>query len=262
MQGLIDSRKVIGYVNGLRNASIRKIESRQFPFKNPHSLSTPALSIIYYSDISQHRSESLNQFIDFQNWVEKPFEKSPTLLKESVNLLEIVWPELHKFNLELNPVYIEPIDGEYESASDPKRFGLIEVRQKRKGIYPLAEILAHELAHHYLFILSSIPVQTQIQWEKQIYSSIKKMNRPLIGLLHGTYAQSFMAILAKKIESHFPNDNAAVEWVKSVKSRFRSGFSVDITNLKQEGALSVFPEVQTAISEAKAWFDSDTNSKT
>ena len=118
----------------------------------------------------------------------------------------------------------------FESISDPKTFGQFYFNMKRPSPMGWAEIIVHEASHQYLFMLTAKPdFKKEFHWDKKKYSSLRKEDRPLIGILHALIAQCSMIHLAHGVLNNtFTEENKkeALELIERLKNGFYQDISI------------------------------------
>lgn len=172
------------------------------------------------------------------------------LYAQAVHLIRKSWPEMADLIAFLDPrVSLPPESETYESASDPLRFGQIYFNQKKATAIDWARVLVHEIAHHYLFILTAEweAQGRRFPWDTSVYSSIKQTRRPLIGLLHGAYAQACMLELASRIDRKLAEyDKSTADGVDWIFARYAAGYRQDKVTLREFDLIRVASELETA----------------
>jgi hypothetical protein len=263
-----DLGKVEAYIHSIRSASRNRL-SRLEGFEDLASspVSLPIASWLYYqarsaspdkaqfarvikndSARNAYRSGKDITLVELS----EPIPQSDLLYERSVKLVESVWPEMASLIRTIDPRMSHPPESEtYESASDPLRFGQVYYNMKKSTAIDWARILVHEIAHHYLFVITAEWEASGVRypWDIPVYSSIKNTERPLIGLLHGAFAQACMLELAVRLNArHRVLDEETVRGVEWIFNRYGAGYLSDCITLSEHKLLDACPELTTAFS--------------
>src|SRR5690606_19051776 len=85
----------------------------------------------------------------------RKYQEEEAIYREAVGIVKAVWPQFSELIQTINPrISLQTKDREqFESESDPKTFGEIIYNMKNGCPVHWAEILVHEIAHHYLTVL-------------------------------------------------------------------------------------------------------------
>ncbi|HMQ11122.1 MAG TPA: hypothetical protein PKB05_07405 [Oligoflexia bacterium] len=242
-----DQNIVKEYINFLRSESIKGLIEHFTYSKDYDSLSTPALSYLYYN------------IGDFEERFLETFIKKDLKRQENVTGLDIIESNEIKYNKQWEDLYLEAkkmiathfstfsflidhlcnrinypmIGDDSESFSDPKRLGEFHYIMSGQSSFKWAEIMVHEITHNYLFIISSLPGFSSLaQWEKSVDLSLKDTKRPLIGLFHGVFAQVSMIKLSLNIIQS-DSKNKIKEEASSLIKKLYSGFNKDVKVLNK-----------------------------
>ena len=233
-------------------------------------ISTPCLSWIYYN-----RNNDLTYLENLLEWdkkrseqvvgkciisscrntqIEKYFKKE-NIYQDAVNIINKIWPMMGSLIEAVRPIISFPDHNEhFESRSDPKVFGEIKYNMESSCSIKWAEIIVHEMTHHYLFAVMA-------SWNSNFifnrpfkdirFSSLRKSPRPLIGIYHSLYAQSSMIILASRI---MQNDFGSYEKEKAEKmlKNFRDTFPKDIATIRASGLIGLDAHIMEFILMAES----------
>jgi len=181
-------------------------------------ISTPALVWLFSNRKNLPPHETLAEILDFDLQRQKStighnifkdrriqnYPEHEAIHNEALGIIEAVWPKYFELIQAINPrISFQTEDREqFESESDPKTFGEIIYNMKNPCPVHWAEILVHEIGHHYLTMLlgtTAIEVETKNKFKEAQHSHQRQSQRPLIGILHGVFAQSCILIFATKI---------------------------------------------------------------
>lgn len=183
-----------------------------------------------------------------------------TLHQESLQVIRRVWPEYFKLIQTIKPRLSRPTKNDlFESASDPKIFGQILYRMDSKCPVKWAEILVHELGHHYLNIVVTTHEDQEIfaqPWDESKHSAIRNEDRPLIGIYHGMFAEACMLELAlrilasDKMSSHYRS--VALQMVE----RYGSLFKQDYQTIVDQGCLEFDIHIKEFIESVRSNLES------
>jgi len=175
--------------------------------------------------------------------------------RQAVDLISSVWPEYHAMIQAIEPRLAKTTDDDpFESASDPTTFGQILFRMDTKCPVKWAEILVHELGHHYLNIIITTHEEQDVfnqPWDETKYSAIRDTDRPLIGIYHGAFAQACMLGLACRILSDSKTSSAQREGALRIIDRFYLSFQKDYQTIQEHGLLSFDDHITEIIQTIK-----------
>ena len=126
------------------------------------------------------------------------------LHQRALEIIATVWPDIYELIKKISPrISFQTEDrAQFESESDPKTFGEIIYNMKNQCPVHWAEILVHEVGHHYLTVLlgtTAMPEETKTKFKETRHSHQRQSQRPLIGILHGVFAQSCILTFATRI---------------------------------------------------------------
>lgn len=174
-------------------------------------------------------------------------------------ILKMIWPDMSNVIEALNPQFCFPPAHEtYESASDPKRFGMTYFRMSRDSVADFARILVHEISHQYLFVVfSHVGSKFKAVWDTPVYSTIRSETRPLIGLLHGVLAQAAMLSFVERARRHpeiWLEVEAGANWIVD---RYAAGFLKDYATVKPFGVLGIAPEVENLVESTYSYWQKE-----
>jgi len=139
------------------------------------------------------------------NHESEDFSSKRDLCDSALDIIAESWKPLYDLIGIVHPRICYPssdilAERNFESASDPKYFGHLYFAMTRKTPMGWAEIIAHEMGHHYLFVIhAAFHRKVDAPWKEKFHSSIRNTDRPLIGIFHGTVAETFMILLAKSV---------------------------------------------------------------
>ena len=120
-----------------------------------------------------------------------------------------------------------------------------------------AEILVHEIGHHYLTILlgtTVIDAETKNKFKESRHSHQKQTLRPLIGILHGVFAQSCILIFASKILLDQMLSEKWKEGAQKTFDRYATIFPHDLKTV-ETSCLIFHPLIFDLIGLAKLYVD-------
>ncbi|PIP89342.1 MAG: hypothetical protein COW79_13085 [Bdellovibrionales bacterium CG22_combo_CG10-13_8_21_14_all_38_13] len=189
---------------------------------------------------------------------ERILEKYPIeemLFYESVNIIKDSWKEFYDLINEIKPIVsFQTSDrGQFESESDAKFFGQIIFNMKSKCAVHWAEILVHEIAHHYLNVmLATTPMssETKNKFKQEKYSHQRNAPRPLIGIFHGVFAQSCMLIYVEKVQRSDLSQEIKSKALKTFE-RYGEIFSKDLETIIDEGLIEDYTGTKKIILRAQ-----------
>ncbi|MDB5036774.1 MAG: motif protein [Bacteriovoracaceae bacterium] len=266
---MFDLGMIESYVLNLREEGGKCLLSSlpDFSERDLEKMSLPFLSWCYFSVDDSEKKKSLRSFIQldlrrkksslgsdiFRSNTCKLFLKKETTYQKALKLIRGVWPEYFEVIKIIKPQLSQTMVGDrFESASDPKIFGQILYRMDSNCPIKWAEIIIHELAHHYLNMVVTTHDDQNVfsqPWDETKYSAIRESERPLIGIYHGAFAEACMLSLAlriistKKLDSQYRD--AAYKMIEKISPLFKQ----DYQTAKQHKCLS-FDEHITEIIES------------
>ena len=158
-------------------------------------------------------------------------------LNAAMALLAEVWPDAaaELDQAILGVAWTSSDDGRAESFSDPQRFGVIHVDSTTYRAAPAAKVataLVHEAAHHALFVETSIDPLIPEDYQKPVFSPIRRETRPAIGVLHGAFAASRMGQWARRLAARRGDGTASAE-VSRLRSRYLLGLRPALDGLRE-----------------------------
>ena len=211
-----DLSLVNSYISFLRG---RGIEYIPFPLSENDlkNISTPLLSWIYYNrnsnllelprmlDFDSRRRKQIVGPSIVEGGEVKNYQKGEGTCKEAIAIIEQIWPEMYGFINAVNPIisHIDP-HGKIESESNPRIFGEIYYNMLSDCPIKWGEIISHEMAHHYIFIVLAAKKEQEIfkrPFKDIRFSALRDEQRPLIGVYHALFAQTCMIIFASSVVS-------------------------------------------------------------
>ena len=259
------------YISYLRSEGIKSMPSDLHLQIKVQSLSTPLLSWVYFNrkgDLSQ-----LSKLVDFDvkrrkstlgpcllntntQWVE--FTNKEKTYLEAMDIIKKAWPEIYLLIQVVSPIISLTRDSDkFESASIPHLFGEILYCMKSNCPIKWAEIIVHEIAHHYLFVMTSVKKFDDFfnrPFRDIRYSNLRSENRPLIGIYHALMAQSCMITLAYKVfEMNTSRKNKMA--ADKILHHFYKIFPLDFKTIEECGLLGFDIHIRDFIFEAKEKFD-------
>lgn len=264
---MFDFEMVQSYIAYLREEGVRAILSSRSDLsrKSVEALSLPIVSLCYFSAESASEREGWDLLFRldherknavvgndiFRNPKSDIFLEKNKIYREAENLIEAVWPEYFQLIRIIEPRLAQTTkDDPFESASDPKTFGQILYRMDSDCPVKWAEILVHELGHHYLNIVITTHEEQDVfdqPWDETKYSAIRDTDRPLIGIYHGAFAQACMLGLALRILKQ-DGDNRYRAGAERILKRFQPTFEKDYQTILDRDLLR-FDEHITEIIE-------------
>lgn len=166
---------------------------------------------------------------------DSPSRDLEKIFQDTMKHIRDVWPDLHDLvSVAIERMAYPPNTEIYESASDPKYYGCIQYTMDSDSILKWAEIIAHETAHHYLFVLTANSKYSQAyDWRAEALSSIRSEIRPMIGILHGVVAETFIIQYLKRLPDDFIERNLS-EYNRSW-NRFSKNLIEDYKELSKFG---------------------------
>lgn len=194
----------------------------------------------------------------FRNEQADCFSDKKYLYDEALGIIQSCWPEYASMLTLIHPrLSMTTQDDPFESASDPKTFGQILYRMDSACPVKWAEILVHELGHHYLNIVLTTHHDQDVfnqPWDHLEHSAIRNTDRPLIGIYHGTFAQACMVELALRIlktaslEKYFPGAHRILE-------TFENKFLTDYQTILSAGVLDFDESVKNFMKSIRVSLD-------
>jgi hypothetical protein len=171
-----------------------------------------------------------------------------------MEIVSVAWPELEKLSKIISPRFCPPtVNMPYESVSDPKIFSQIYFLMSRPTPMGWAEIISHELGHQYLFVVySAFHKKVDAPWKENFYSAIRRTQRPLIGILHGTVAEAFMIQLAKSVLNR-PDLHACHHEAEELFERQAKSFALDFETIAKYQAHHLHPSFETMLTSVLEW---------
>lgn len=209
---MFDSEISLNYKNFIRTKALLAFQEGLFDLEalkglEPSNISTSALSYLLFSQGKLPKSEieliikkdieSKSKFIRwsiYDSGLEEISQKEIADIESGLELASNCIPQLSLIQDSLlEHIEIVPREGRFESFSDPQRFTSIFLKNTRKNDIRWGEILSHELSHQYFFAVTSAnPVFRSEKLKNMHFSQIRKVQRPLIGVLHGVVAEATM----------------------------------------------------------------------
>ena len=261
------------YINQMKEHARKKLSGVYSIDRSDDELSTVMASWIMYSmetekltaakviellkDDAKQRGSMVGTDIFFTSKSDS-YQKEDELCKAGLDVIAKAWPDLTKLIQVIEPRIVklrsdmEAIDGDYESSSGQTMFGHIYFTMNRTNPMGWAEIVAHEVGHHYLFaIFSAYHRSINAPWKESFYSAIRKTNRPLIGVFHGVVAESFMIYLAYKVLCR-PDLSSLHGEARELFQRQADRFKVDFATVSQFGACKIeetIDEITSSVAE-------------
>ena len=223
-----------------------------FNLEELESLSTPLLSWLL------HNRKQLPAITEIKKMIQRDEERKKTvcgydiisdievsenlelenIFSEALEIVQQYFPEMYKIITIINPRVSFPLEGKtYESASHPHSFGQIFYRMDSSSPTKWAEILVHEIAHHYVEAMT-VSIK-EIKELREIFivekdSAIRKEKRPLIGIFHGVIAQASILHLATNILEDTV-DYQMKDGAKAMLNRFGESFIKDKVTIESSG---------------------------
>ncbi len=180
------------------------------------------------------------------------FSERETVYEEASQLVAMAWPQYGEMASIIRPRISGTTQNDlFESASDPKTFGQILYNMKSDCPVKWAEIVVHELGHHYLNIILTTHSNQEVfdqPWDQRGHSAIRDTERPLIGIYHGAYSQACMLQLAMNI---LGNDNLRKyhSGANRILKSFREKFLNDYQTIRTAGVLSFDAHIRRFLEE-------------
>ncbi|MGE4107361.1 MAG: HEXXH motif-containing putative peptide modification protein [Bacteriovoracia bacterium] len=254
---MFDLGMISSYVEFLREEGVRAILSSRPEISkiDLSKLSLPIVSSCYFSAEDLNRSKQWGELFlrdqkrrklvtgndIFRSHESEIYSEKEKIYQEAISLIASTWPEYFKIVKAIQPRLAQTtIDDPFESASDPQTFGQILYRMDSDCPVKWAEILVHELGHHYLNIVITTHDEQEIfdqPWDETRYSAIRDIDRPLIGIYHGAFAQACMLGLALRILRSKKIDRKYDQGAYRILERFTSTFQKDYETICGRGLL-------------------------
>jgi len=222
-------------------------------FSNRSNISDAELLGLIPLDVERLKSKVGHNILKERILEKYPIEEM--LFYESVNIIKDSWREFYDLINEINPIVSFQTNdrSQFESESDAKFFGQIIFNMKSKCSVHWAEILVHEIAHHYLNVmLATTPMsaETKNKFKQERYSHQRSGSRPLIGIFHGVFAQSCMLIYVEKIQSSdLPQEIKSKAW--RTFERYGEIFPKDLETIIEEGLIEDYAGTKKIILNAQ-----------
>lgn len=242
-----DLQLVVQFVATIRGKGAVVLSSSNSRY-SAELLSTPALVWLFSNRTALPLHDVLDEILDFDFkrqqtivghniFKDRSIKKYPELEfihEEALSIIKLVWPEIFELIRTIRPrVSFQTEDrAQFESESDPKTFGEIIYNMKNQCPVHWAEIMVHEIAHHYLTVLlGTMPLdaKTKDKFKESLHSFQRQSQRPLIGILHGVFAQSCILIFATKI---LLDDSSNEAWKSGAQKTFDRYASIFPNDLK------------------------------
>jgi len=261
-----NSDLVRSYISFLRGEGQKYVPSPLY--SKVSGMSTPLLSWIYFNRNNQGDISSLVDFDrkrQFNTVGPYLVEQGPchredrkeTRYNEALEIIKTVWLEMHSLIISISPMMSYPGSMHvFESASDPKLFGEIIYRMDSDCPVKWAEILVHEIGHHYLYVITSTKKTDEIfnrAFKDTRFSNLKKETRPLIGIYHAVFAQSCMITLASKVLDSGLDHNKKLK-AEEILARFWDIFPKDLETITKCDLLDFDAHIKSFIEEARIRF--------
>lgn len=254
-------------------ASVRKMGADVLPsshsFSETNNVSTPILTWLFSNrnklPSSYHLNEILLLDVDRQkhvignNIIKTPrneyFLEKEELYQQAMSTISEVWPEIFALTETISPRISFQTDDrkEFESESDPKTFGEIIFNMKSTCPMYWAEIIVHEISHHYLTVLlGTIEIDGDLKnkFKKLRFSHQRSSERPLIGILHGVFAQTCILHFATNVILDPAYNLIYKAGARKSFDRYSKIFLKDLNTVRDEGLLFM-PELISRSSEVE-----------
>jgi len=237
------------------------------------SISTPLLTWFFSNRASLPTEEKISKMIGEDSIRSKNVlghsifrQKKPShsqikngVYLKSKELIHEVWPDYSNLIKTINPIISFQTEDKqhFESESNPHTFGEIIYNMESNCHVHWSEIIVHEIAHHYLNVLMATNVlDKNIHHKlKQLhYSHQRNSDRPLIGILHGVFAQSCILIFASKMILNPNTKKQDIEGAWKSFDRFSSFFENDLKTIQKNNLLFI-PELTHFTSFAQTLVD-------
>ena len=146
----------------------------------------------------------------FANFIQHPLIDSNSLegkfsetLKESLELINEIWPEAYREFLSLCASVAWFSGDIHRSYSSPKLFGTIFVNPGVVdfGVVELANSIVHEMGHQALFVETARDRLIPDEFTKPVFSPFKNESRPAIAALHALVAMARMIKFSELLRS-------------------------------------------------------------
>lgn len=273
MENSFDIQLVEQFVAAIREKGASVLSSSPFPFSK-EQLSTPALAWLFSHRNALPAGEAVTKVLDLDvqrqkavvghNVFKEPrietYPEEEAIHQQALLIIKTVWPDFFDIIQAIQPrVSFQTEDREkFESESDPKTFGEIIFNMKNRCPVHWAEILVHEVAHHYLTILlgtTQIAPETKSKFKEQRHSHQRKSERPLIGITHGIFAQSCILLFAAKV---LLNNSLREKWGEGAQKTFDRYAPIFPNDLKtvEENQLLFHPKMRELSRLAKQQVES------
>lgn len=177
------------------------------------------------------------------------------IYRRAISLIDSVWPEYSRVIDIIQPrLSLTVSEDLFESASDPKTFGQITYSMDSDSPVKWAEIIVHELGHHYLNIVVTTHDDQEIfsqPWDESKYSAIRETDRPLIGIYHGAFAEACMISLALRIlKNRETSQDYRLTAIRMIE-RFGPIFNKDYQTICENKVIAFDKRIQRSIESVR-----------
>ena len=268
MENSFDIQLVEQFIAAIRERGVSVLSSSPFPFSK-EQLSTSALAWLFSNrnalpareiimkvlDLDVERQKTVIGHNIFKESRIETYPEEEAIHEAALSIIKAVWPEFFDLIQVIQPrISFQTEDrSKFESESDPKTFGEIIFNMKNRSPEHWAEILVHEVGHHYLTILlgtTQIAPETKNKFKEQRHSHQRKSERPLIGITHGIFAQSCILLFATNV---LLNNSLREKWGEGAQKTFDRYAAIFPNDLKtvEENQLLFHPKMRELSSLAK-----------
>ena len=269
MKSFFNTNLVELYISHLREEGAKNAPS-SFDLTLLQNSSTPLLSWIYFNrnkdlslldqmlefDIIRNKQTIGPALLSDHQW--EGYRKEKKLYSDAMAIIEKVWPSMYSLIKTTGPIisFIRPND-KFESASDPHCFGEILYAMNSNCPIKWGEILVHEMAHHYLFVITAtrnINEYLNRPFKDLRYSNLRGEKRPLIGIYHALLAQACMITFALKILDSNSDKSIKIKAMKII-DKFKIIFPLDLQTITDCNLINFDPAIRNFVLEVKHYFD-------
>lgn len=272
MEAVFKLELVDKFTDSVRKQGLQLLSPDLFASLSSQQLSTPLLAwifshrknleIINISELIKYDLERQKTKIGHNILKEKILRKYPEkekTLNQAFYIINNSWKNFFELIENINPlVSLQTNDRkQFESESESKAFGQIIFNMKSDCPVHWAEIIVHEIAHHYLnVILATKPMSPGLKnkFKEERYSFQRKSPRPLIGIFHGVFAQTCMLIYTAKVQVSSLDKKVKSDAMKTYH-RYGEIFRNDLETIENEKIFVHYHELTDFVLQAKESVD-------
>lgn len=200
-------------------------------FSHRQTLGQEKLFIEKLIDLDLKRQKSIVGHFIFEDQKIEKYPEHEEVYAKAIELIATAWPEFYALIMIVQPRLSFQVDDrqEFESQTDAKTFGDIVYKMNSDCPAMWAEIIVHEVAHLYLNVLlatTKIDERIKLNFRNSRFSYQRRSERPLIGILHGVFAQSNILHFSTRLFMQAENE-AVKKGAQKTYRRFADVFLQD-----------------------------------